>query len=67
MLFRELFHLCELGLMHSLTLGNHKDLIKPTKIYYEVFLPDKASTCLLKICFGNNFSLISHDDMVKQL
>lgn len=48
-------------------LGDYKNSIKPTKICYGVFLPYKASISLLKIHFGNNFSLISHDDKVKQL
>lgn len=45
----------------------YKDSIKPTKIYYGAFLPYKAFTALLKIHFGNYFTLISHDDKVKQL
>lgn len=48
-------------------LKNYKDSIKPTELCYGAFLPYKASTSLLKIYFGNNFSLISHDDKVKQL
>lgn len=48
-------------------LGNYKDSIKPTKIRYGIFLSYKAFTSFLKINFGNNFSLISHDDKVKQL
>ena len=47
-------------------LRNYKDSIKPTQICYGAFLY-KASTSLLKIHFGNDFSLISHDDKVKQL